>query len=153
VLAVARDHVITTPAGRRRADALAVKLPKRAWQRLSCGNGAKGQHWYDWALIATSRPEISLLIRRHTSRTSELVFYLLHAAPGLSPPPREGRGRPKACKVRFNAVRIELRGTSGDRALWQRSRSGPENSPAESSNCGLTPLTGGAGVSRLTMPG
>ena len=78
VLAVARDHVITTPAGRRRADALALKLPKRAWQRLSCRNGAKGQRWYDWALIATNRPEISPLIRRHTSRASELAFYLCH---------------------------------------------------------------------------
>src|SRR5580700_5714244 len=41
VLAVSCDHVITTPAGRRRADALAGKLPKRAWQRISCGDGAK----------------------------------------------------------------------------------------------------------------
>ena len=78
VLAVARDHVITTPAGRRRANALAVTLPKGAWQRISCGDGAKGRRWYDWALIATSRPEISLLIRRHTSRPSELAFYLCH---------------------------------------------------------------------------
>jgi SRSO17 transposase len=78
VLAVARDHVITTPAGRRRADALAGKLPKRAWQRLSCGDGAKGRRYYDWALVATSRPEISLLIRRNISRQSELAFYLCH---------------------------------------------------------------------------
>jgi len=62
VLAVSRDHVITTPAGRRRADALAAVLPKGAWQRVSCGYGAKGRRFYDWALIATSRPEISLLI-------------------------------------------------------------------------------------------
>ncbi len=78
VMAVSRDHVITTPAGRRRADALTAALPKRAWQRISCGNGAKGCRWYDWALIATSRPEISLLIRRNTSRPSELAFYLCH---------------------------------------------------------------------------
>src|SRR3954468_25000378 len=63
VLAVSRDHVITTPAGRRRADALAVTLPGGAWQRVSCGDGAKGRRWYDWALVATDRPEISLLIR------------------------------------------------------------------------------------------
>ena len=78
VLAVARDHVITTPAGRRRADALAGRLPKRAWQRLSCGDGAKGRRYYDWALVSTSRPEISLLIRRNISRHSELAFYLCH---------------------------------------------------------------------------
>jgi SRSO17 transposase len=78
VLAVSRAHVITAPAGRQRADALAGRLPRGAWQRLSCGDGAKGTRRYDWALIATSRPEISLLIRRSVSRPSELAFYLCH---------------------------------------------------------------------------
>jgi SRSO17 transposase len=77
-LAVSRDHVITTPAGRRRADALAGKLPKGAWQRVSCGDGAKGRRWYDWALIATSRPQVTLLIRRSAARPSDLAFYLCH---------------------------------------------------------------------------
>jgi hypothetical protein len=48
------------------------------WHRLSCGNGAKERRWYDWALFATDRPEISLLVRRSVSRTSELAFYLCH---------------------------------------------------------------------------
>ena len=47
VLAVSRDHVITTAAGRRRADEMAAALPKTAWQRLSCGNGAKGRRYHD----------------------------------------------------------------------------------------------------------
>jgi SRSO17 transposase len=50
VLAVACAHVLATPAGGRRADALAAKLPKRAWQRMSCGDGAKSERRYDWAL-------------------------------------------------------------------------------------------------------
>jgi SRSO17 transposase len=55
VLAVARAHVLTAPAGRHRADALAAKLPSRAWQRLSCGDGAKGERRYDWAVsVATA---------------------------------------------------------------------------------------------------
>jgi SRSO17 transposase len=78
VLAVARAHVLATPAGGRRADALAAKLPRRAWQRMSCGDGAKGRRRYDWALVASVRPEISLLIRRNVSRPSELAFYLCH---------------------------------------------------------------------------
>ena len=78
VLTVSRDHLITTPAGRHRADALTATLPKGAWQRISCGDGAKGRRWYDWAIVATSRPEISLLIRRSTARPSELAFYLCH---------------------------------------------------------------------------
>jgi SRSO17 transposase len=78
VLAVSRDHVITTAAGGRRADALAARLPRGAWQRLSCGPGAKGHRYYDWALIATARPEASLLIRRSVTRPRELAFYLCH---------------------------------------------------------------------------
>jgi SRSO17 transposase len=53
VLAVAKDHPITTGIGTRRADELAVRLPKRAWQRLSAGAGAKGERFYDWALVQT----------------------------------------------------------------------------------------------------
>jgi SRSO17 transposase len=79
VLAVACAHILATPAGGRRADALAAKLLKRAWQRMSCGDGAKGERRYDWALVASVRPEVSLLIRRSVSRPSELAFYLCHA--------------------------------------------------------------------------
>lgn len=42
VLAVARTHEVTNQARKFRADALANKLPKRAWQKLSAGAGAKG---------------------------------------------------------------------------------------------------------------
>ena len=53
VLAVACDHRIPAAAGRAaRADELAARLPRRAWQRLSAGQGAKGNRWYDWAWIA-----------------------------------------------------------------------------------------------------
>jgi SRSO17 transposase len=78
VLAVACAHVLATAAGRHRADALAARLPRHAWQRLSCGDGAKGERRYDWALVASSRPETSLLVRRSVSRPSELAFYLCH---------------------------------------------------------------------------
>jgi hypothetical protein len=39
VLAIARDHLIAAAAGPRRADILAAAA---AWQRVSCGDGAKG---------------------------------------------------------------------------------------------------------------
>ena len=42
---------VTTGAGTFRADALAAKVPKRAWQKISAGRGAKGQRFYDWAVI------------------------------------------------------------------------------------------------------
>ncbi|HEX9352952.1 MAG TPA: transposase, partial [Streptosporangiaceae bacterium] len=52
VLAVAANRTVATAAGPIRADALAARLPPRAWQRMSAGAGAKGQRWYDWAWIA-----------------------------------------------------------------------------------------------------
>jgi SRSO17 transposase len=79
VLAVSRDHVIATAAGRFRADVPAAALPRKAWQRLSCGNGAKGHRRYDWALVATADPAISLLIRRSITKPCELAFYRCHA--------------------------------------------------------------------------
>jgi SRSO17 transposase len=82
VLAVSRDHRVPAGAGRTlRADALAARLPKRAWQRLSAGPGAKGQRYYHWAwiTISDSAPGCRwLLIRRHP-RTGELAFYRCYA--------------------------------------------------------------------------
>ncbi|WP_434600671.1 IS701 family transposase [Streptomyces sp. A5-4] len=77
VLAVACSHEVTTGAGKFRADALAKKVPKRAWQKLSAGAGAKGHRFYDWVVIdlVDSRPgNRQLLIRRNRS-TGELAYY------------------------------------------------------------------------------
>jgi SRSO17 transposase len=78
VLAVACHHRVPAGAGRTlRADELAARLPKRAWQRLAAGEGAKGHRYYDWAwiTIGDSRPgHRHLLIRRNRS-TGELAFY------------------------------------------------------------------------------
>jgi SRSO17 transposase len=78
VLAVARHHRVPAGAGRTlRADELAARLPKRAWQRLPAGHGAKGERGYDWAWIAVADDgpgSRHLLIRRNRS-TGELAFY------------------------------------------------------------------------------
>jgi SRSO17 transposase len=84
VLAVGCDRRIPTAAGLLRADQIATCLPRRAWQRLSAGPGAKGQRYYDWALITHSDPAGQadpadeqcwwLLVRRHRD-TGELAFY------------------------------------------------------------------------------
>jgi SRSO17 transposase len=82
VLAVSCDHRVPAGAGRViRADELAVRLPKQAWQRASAGPGAKGQRYYDWAWITVRHPGQGcrwLLIRRHP-RTRELAFYRCYA--------------------------------------------------------------------------
>jgi hypothetical protein len=77
VLAVAKSHPVATSAGAVRADALARRLPPRAWQLLSAGPGARGHRWYDWAWVSIDpgRPGHHwLLIRRHR-RTRELAYY------------------------------------------------------------------------------
>ncbi|WP_326608748.1 IS701 family transposase [Streptomyces sp. NBC_01799] len=86
VLAVACSHEATTRAGKFRADALARKVPMRAWQKLSAGTGAKGHRFYDWAVIdlADSRPgSRQLLIRRNRS-SGELAYYRCFS-PGPAP--------------------------------------------------------------------
>ncbi|MFE7751296.1 IS701 family transposase [Streptomyces sp. NPDC057428] len=77
VLAVARSHEVTTSAGKFRGDTLVKKLPRRAWQKLSAGAGAKGHRSYDWAVIDLTDPRPGthqLLIRRNRS-TGELAYY------------------------------------------------------------------------------
>jgi hypothetical protein len=82
VLAVACDHQIMTRAGKFRADVLVKKLPKRAWQKLSVGAGAKRYRFYDWALadIADDRPGHRHLLVRRNRRTGELAFYRCYSA-------------------------------------------------------------------------
>jgi hypothetical protein len=74
---VACSHEVTTGAAKSRADTLAKKVPKRAWQKLSAGAGAKGHRFYDWAVIDLADPRPGsrqLLIRRNRS-TGELAYY------------------------------------------------------------------------------
>lgn len=89
VLAVACDHRVITATGTHRADELVARLPKRAWQRLSAGKGAKGHRFYDWAWIGLPGGQDEpaghrwLLVRRNR-RTGELAYYRCYA-PGRVP--------------------------------------------------------------------
>ncbi|WP_326757092.1 IS701 family transposase [Streptomyces hirsutus] len=77
VLAIACSAEVSTSAGKFRADTLAAKVPKRAWQKLSAGAGAKGHRFYDWAVIDLAEPRSGshrLLIRRNRT-TGELAYY------------------------------------------------------------------------------
>lgn len=81
VLAVARTHEVITGADKFRADILAMKLPKRASQKLSAGAGAKGHRFYDWAHIdlpSTTSGHRHLLISRNRT-TGELAYYRCHS--------------------------------------------------------------------------
>jgi hypothetical protein len=52
------------------------------WNRRSCGAGAKGQRYYDWAWIATDHPRRWLLIRRSITDPSEIAYFYAHAPEG-----------------------------------------------------------------------
>ncbi|WP_405181614.1 transposase [Nocardia sp. NBC_01377] len=81
VLAVACDHRFEAPTGRVRADILAKSLPKRAWQLLSAGDGAKGPRVYDWAWIEIGAdgdnpgPGHCWPVIRRIQHTGELAYY------------------------------------------------------------------------------
>jgi SRSO17 transposase len=85
VLAMAKSHPVTTPAGAFPAIEPANKPPARAWQRVPAGPGAKGPRRYDRALIEATDPAVTngdgphrpLIGRRISDR--EYAFYRAHA--------------------------------------------------------------------------
>jgi SRSO17 transposase len=77
VLAVAASHQVTTTAGSCQVRTIASRLPHRAWQRYSAGEGAKGHRYYDWAWAATDpgKPGHRYLLIRRSRHTGELALY------------------------------------------------------------------------------
>jgi len=81
MLAVACDHRVRAGGDSYRADALAARVPARAWQTVSAGRGAKGHRRYDWAFVQLDLADGGdhdgqrhLLVRRNRT-TRELAFY------------------------------------------------------------------------------
>jgi SRSO17 transposase len=79
VLAVTANHYL----GQRPVTSWIKRLPRKAWQRLSAGDGAKGPRRYDWTYIPHSGGapgfQCGLLVRRSIADPTELTFYLTHA--------------------------------------------------------------------------
>jgi len=77
VLAVAASHPVITAAGPCQVRKIAARLPRRAWQCYSAGQGAKGHRFYDWAWLAIDpgRPSHRHLLIRRNRHTRELAFY------------------------------------------------------------------------------
>jgi SRSO17 transposase len=77
VLAVACRHQFTTGLRTCRADELARRPPRSAWQRYSAGHGVKGHRSCDWAWVSTDpgRPGCHWLLIRRSRRTRELAYY------------------------------------------------------------------------------
>ena len=85
VLAVAKNEALWCGLQQLRAEALAADVPAEAWQRLSCGDGAKGARTYDWTLIPLPRllqsPSVlhALLVRRSLTDATDLAYYVVYA--------------------------------------------------------------------------
>jgi SRSO17 transposase len=83
VFAVPVDfHLTTSGQVCMRADQALALVEAAGWNRRSCGTGAKGPRYYDWAWIATDHPRRSLLIRRSISDPSELAYFYAYAPAG-----------------------------------------------------------------------
>ena len=83
VLAVAADQRLWRQDLRQhRVDQIAAQLPRRAWKRVSAGHGAKGERFYDWALLPWAEQdgwEHALLVRRSLEEEPEHAFYFTYA--------------------------------------------------------------------------
>lgn len=88
VLAVPKSQAT---AGCPRIDALFAKAPAEAWEKISCGDGAKGPRVYHWAAVRL--PAVAefdyqgglphrmrwALARRSISKPDEVAYYLAYA--------------------------------------------------------------------------
>jgi len=82
---LARVHAMRGQAAVARADDLLARA--RRWERRSCGHGAKGERFYDWAFFTVTLPDEppadafthTLMIRRSIADPSEVAYFLVHA--------------------------------------------------------------------------
>jgi SRSO17 transposase len=92
VVAVKSNEKPTTwppyrPPGQVAVAAVRAGLEPGAWQQLSCGEGAQGERWYDWAYIPL-RPALrdgwvhGALFRRSLTEPDEVAYYLVYAPEG-----------------------------------------------------------------------
>jgi len=85
VMAVSCDHQVATSDGLVRADVLAT-APDLVWQRLSCGDGAKGPRLYDFAQVPDAASHDHRLVVRRAIDDGELAFFWCHTPDGATLP-------------------------------------------------------------------
>ena len=105
-LPLAQISVLPGATAITRADGLLSRLVDGGWQRRSCGEGSKGQRFYDWASeTPADRFAHTLLLRRSITDPDDVTHFLAHA-----PDPS-----PAGTLVRIAGTRWKIRGT----AKWQ----------------------------------
>lgn len=89
VVGVRSDFAVWSGFRQVRATAVLADLPADAWQRLSCGDGAKGPRVFDWALVRTNSPAPDeyarwVLIRRSVSDPTEVAYFACGGPPATT---------------------------------------------------------------------
>jgi len=89
VVGVRADFAVFSGFRQVRARALLAEVPADAWHRLSCGDGAKGPRWYDWAVRRTNCPEPEayarwLLIRRSVTDPDDVAYFACGGPPATA---------------------------------------------------------------------
>jgi SRSO17 transposase len=89
VVGVRSDHCVCVGFRQARVKALLAEVPAGAWHRRSCGPGAKGPRWYDWAVTRTNSPGPGayrrwLLIRRSVSDPADVAYFACGGPPATT---------------------------------------------------------------------
>ena len=84
VVAISSQARLFLNGRRTRVDEHVGQIPKRAWRRLSCGSGLKGERLYDWAFVAWphyDNPNLSrgFLVRRSLSDPNDVAYFFTSA--------------------------------------------------------------------------
>lgn len=88
VLGVSGNHYIWIGFQQQPVAVVAQRVPRKAWQRLSAGDGSKGPRWFDWAALRLPCAERGwqrwLLLRRKVDKPTEVAYYRVFAPAPVS---------------------------------------------------------------------
>lgn len=87
VLAVSKTHDVWYGFEQQSVETLAATVSDSGWQRLSCGEGAKGDRLYDWSLILLPRwlpvdGYFAAVLTRRSLNDGDLAYFLVFAPLG-----------------------------------------------------------------------
>jgi SRSO17 transposase len=95
VVEVPVNEAVSDAWGARWADDFLARTGEDDWERRSCGHGAKGERYYDWACHGGVCPGgqdptggfcFSLLLRRSVADPTEVAYFLAHHRPATPIP-------------------------------------------------------------------
>jgi SRSO17 transposase len=87
VLAVTKAQAVWYGFQQQAVETLAATVSDSGWQRLSCGEGAKGERLYDWSLILLPRwlpvdGYFAAVLTRRSLSDGDLAYFLVFAPLG-----------------------------------------------------------------------